>query len=398
MSITEPIYLDNNATTRPYDAVVSAMGTALAQAWANPSSTHPVGQVSRQLMAEARGKIAAFLGCQIPELVFTSCATEANDMALMGALERTDGQKRLVISAVEHAGMMKLASKLKAQGVQVDFIPVLADGSLDMTAAQQLIQPGVSLVSVMAANNETGILMPTAALAELCKAASVLLHVDATQALGKTRFHFASCGADLVSLSAHKIHGPKGVGALIIKKGLTLPALFPGSQERTRRGGTENLPGIIGFAAAVEQLASQMDADIAIMQARRDALETGLTSQLPAVRVYGLGLPRLPNTSYLRFGRLNAELVLNRLEQANIMASSGSACSAATTEPSHVLTAMGVDEESALAAVRFSVAATTSTAEIDHVIQQAVAALAPLLAEQAEESATPPPTSFQHAA
>ncbi|WP_424194749.1 cysteine desulfurase family protein [Ampullimonas aquatilis] len=398
MSIAEPIYLDNNATTRPYEAVISAMSTALAEAWANPSSTHPVGQVSRKLMAEARGKIAAFLGCQIPELVFTSCATEANDMALMGALERADSRKRLVISAVEHAGMMKLANKFKTQGVEVDFIPVLADGSLDMAAAQQLIQPGVTLVSVMAANNETGIFMPIAALAELCKAAGVLLHVDATQALGKTHFHFASSGADLVSLSAHKIHGPKGVGALIIKKGVTLPTLFPGSQERTRRGGTENLPGIIGFAAAIEQLATQLDADITIMQERRDALEAGLTSQLSAVHVYGQGLPRLPNTSYLRFGRLNAELVLNRLEQANIMASSGSACSAATTEPSHVLTAMGVDEESALAAVRFSVSAATSAAEIDHVIQQAVAALAPLLAEQAEESATPPPTSFQHAA
>lgn len=379
------IYLDHNATTRPCPEAIEEMQDALLRLWANPSSTHAAGQAARSALAEARARVAAFLGCQGNELVFTSGATEANHMALLGglALGRSRGRTRLVMSSVEHPAVLALGQRLRAEGHVVDLIPVLADGALDLAAAERLIGADVALVSVMGANNETGVCMPVGALAALAHAAGALMHVDATQLVGKHGLRFDACGADLWSASAHKLHGPKGVGALVVRRGLALPALLSGRQERQRRGGTENLPGILGFAAAAERAGLTQAADLQHLQALQARLERGLLGLSPAVHVYGRSHPRLPNTTCLRFGELDADQVLTRLERAGVLASSGAACSAGGTQPSHVLLAMGESPVRAKAAIRLSTGRDTPAEDIDRAIAAAAACLLPLLAEPA---------------
>ncbi|HLO93603.1 MAG TPA: cysteine desulfurase family protein [Burkholderiaceae bacterium] len=379
------IYLDHNATTRPCPEAVEEMRDALETLWANPSSTHAAGQAARSALADARARVAAFLGCQGAELVFTSGATEANHMALLGglALGRSRGRSRLVLSSVEHPAVLALGQRLRAEGHVVDFIPVHADGGLDLHAAERLIGEDVALVSVMGANNETGVCMPVAALAALARTAGALMHVDATQLAGKHELRFDASGADLWSVSAHKLHGPKGVGALVVRRGLTLPALLSGRQERQRRGGTENLPGILGFAAAAERAGLTRAADLLHLQALQVRLEQGLLGLSPKVHVYGRSHPRLPNTTCMRFGQLDADLVLTRLERAGVLASSGAACSAGGTQPSHVLLAMGESPARARAAIRLSTGRDIRADDIDRVIAAAAATLLPLLAESA---------------
>lgn len=377
--MSDLVYLDHNATTQPCAEAVEEMLDSLQTVWANPSSTHAPGQAARRALADARTRVAAFLGCQGAELVFTSGATEANHMAVLGALERDPARRRFVLSAVEHPGMLALAARLKVQGVAVDMIPVDAQGRLNLAAATALIRDDVALVSVMGANNETGVLMPVAELAVLAHAAGSLLHVDATQLVGKTAARFDADGADLWSVSAHKLHGPKGVGALVVRKGLTWPALFSGRQERQRRGGTENMPGILGFAAAAERAGRTLAHDVAHMRALQARLETGLRGALPDVHLYGARAERLPNTSCLRFGTLDAEQVLGKLERAGVIASSGAACTASGTQPSHVLLAMGEPSRHAKASVRLSLGRETSVGEIDRTIAAAVQLIGPLL-------------------
>ncbi len=350
------LYLDHNATTPPLPAVVQAMADVMVEHWANPSSQHDAGQAARSLLQRAREQVAGFLGCQPAEIVFTSGATEANHLALRGAVGH-GGRSGLVISAGEHAGVLKLAAQLGRQGVPLGLIGLGPDGGLKLDEADMLIGEGTSLVSVMAANNETGVLMPTAELARLAHARGALLHVDATQLIGKLPFDFSRSGADLVSVSAHKFGGPKGVGALIVRKGLNWPALFPGSQERGRRGGTENLPGIVGFGVAAAQHAwtsSNWHDRTARLAVLRDRFEAALKACCADVRVFGAGLPRLPQTSFLRLGQVHADLALKRLAELGACASSGSACSSGGQAPSAVLTAMGVTREEALCAVRLS--------------------------------------------
>jgi cysteine desulfurase len=375
------VYLDHNATTRPPVEVVRAMVDAMQSTWANPSSTHEPGQGARRALADARQRVAAFIGCQASELVFTSGATEANHMAVLGALSaaRSAGRHRLVVSAVEHAGLLALAERLRSEGTPLDLIPVDRQGCLDLARARALIGPDVALVSVMGANNETGVVMPTTELAALAHAQGAWLHVDATQLVGKAPFSFAGCGADLVSLSAHKLGGPKGIGALVVRKGVGLPALICGRQERHRRGGTENMPGIAGFAAACDLAAASEAADIARMTALRERLEAGLLAATPGLHVHAQGAPRLSNTLCVRFGDLDAEAVLNRLERAGVVASSGAACSAGGTQPSHVLLAMGESPAQAKGGVRFSLGRDTQAADIDRTLDAVRRTVAPLL-------------------
>ncbi|WP_088284539.1 cysteine desulfurase family protein [Ideonella sp. A 288] len=382
------IYLDHNATTAPSPEVVTEMLDALQGAWANPSSTHAPGQRARRLLVDARTRVASFLGCQGAELVFTSGATEANHMAVRGALALARGteRRRLVLSAVEHPGLLALARRLQAEGVPVDLIPVDAQGRLDLAAARALIGPDVALVSVMGANNETGVHLPIAALAALAHEAGCPLHVDATQLVGKSHFDFAGSGIALASVSAHKLHGPKGIGALLVRKGLALQPLLEGRQERHRRGGTENLPGIAGFAAACERTAHTLSADLARMAQLRQRLESGLLQALPEARLLGDAAERLPNTCCLRFGTLDSERVLDRLERAGVVASSGAACSAGGTQPSHVLLAMGLSAAQAKAGVRFSLGRDTRADEIERALDAAVRAIAPLLAREAADT------------
>jgi len=373
-----PVYLDHNATTPPAPAVLRAMADALAHTWANPSSAHAPGQAARRRVAEARARVAAFLGCQAGELVFTSGATEANHAAVLGALKAraAEGRCRLVLSAVEHPALLALAARLQAGGVPVDRLPVDAEGRVSIEAARARIAGDVAVVSVMGANNETGVCMPIAGIAALAHAAGAWLHVDATQLAGKAPLAFAGSGIDLMSVSAHKLHGPQGIGALVVRKGLVLPPLIAGRQERQRRGGTENVAGIAGFAAACDAAAATWTDDLDRLRRQRDRLEDALVQALPGVHVYGRGAPRVPNTLCLRFAELDAELVLARLERAGIVASSGAACAAGGTQPSHVLLALGETPVRARAGIRFSLGRTTTDADIDHAIAAVPRALA----------------------
>ncbi|MDO8286849.1 MAG: cysteine desulfurase family protein [Rhodoferax sp.] len=376
------IYLDHNATTPPAPAVIAAMLPVLSGVWANTSSQHGPGQDAKRALGAARATVARVLGCKTVEVIFTSGATEANHLAVRGLLAAAaPGRNRVVFTSVEHAGHLRLARSLAEAGIPVDFITVRANGTLDMAAAAALIKPDVALVSLMAANNETGVLMPVAEVAALAHAAGAVLHVDATQFIGKQPFNFSTCGADAVSLSAHKFQGPKGVGALLLRQGVALVPQTLGSQERGRRGGTENLAGIVGMAAALDLLG-----DVATQAIRlatlRDVLETGLKQALPETHVWCQTVPRLPGTSYLRFGQLSVDVVLQRLDRLGVAASSGAACSSGGSEPSHVLTAMGVPAEEALAAVRFSLGATSTLADVNHLLQTLPPLLAPLLHEE----------------
>jgi cysteine desulfurase len=373
------IYLDHNATTAPAPDVVQAMVNVMSSTWANASSQHGPGQDAKRMLSAARATVARVLGCKPVEVIFTSGATEANQLAVRGFLGVAEPTRsRVLFGSVEHSAHLRLAQTLAANGVQVDYLPVRPDGTLDLAAAAALMAPDVALVSLMAANNETGVLMPTAEVARLAHASGALLHVDATQWIGKLPFDFASSGADAVSLSAHKFRGPKGVGALLLRQGIPLVPQTPGSQERKRRGGTENLPAIAGMAAALELL-GDVSLEAERLSALRDLLEAGLLQALPQTHIWSRELARLPGTSYLRFGQLSVDVVLQRLGTLGVAASSGAACSSAGSEPSHVLTAMEVPADEALAAVRFSLGHSNSVADVNFLLKQLPPLLAPLL-------------------
>ena len=362
------IYLDHHATTPPSPAVIEAMTAVMSQTWANASSQHALGQTAKLVLGGARATVARVLGCKPAEVVFTSGATEANHLAVRGLLAAAPPQRqRVLFSAVEHAGHMKLAHDLEDAGVPVDLLPVRADGSLDLEGARRLIGPDVAVVSVMAANNETGVCMPLAEIAALVQSAGARLHVDATQWVGKLPLRLADTGADALSLSAHKFQGPKGIGALLLRQGVTLRPLLTGSQERGRRGGTENLPAIVGLATALDAL-GDLPAEAARQSALRDRMEQAWLQCLPDVHIWGRGVPRLPGVSFLRVGSWHADVLLQRLERLGFAASSGAACSSSGTQPSHVLSAMGVPDDEALCAIRLSLGRTTTEADIDALI------------------------------
>ncbi len=394
------IYLDNNATTAPSPEEVQVMADTLLTCWANASSSHAAGQQAKQVLMKARGQVAALMGCKPAEVVFTSGATEANHMVLRGLQRMAPSNERraLVISSAEHAGHQKLAREL-AQSLPVRWIALQADGSLNPADAEAQMGADVAVLSVMAANNETGALMPLRELAEMAHRHGALLHVDATQLIGKLPFHFGESGADMVSLSAHKFHGPKGVGALIIKQGLSWPVLFVGSQERARRGGTENLPGIVGMGVAAEackRTAEAWAAHAAHLATLRDTLEQGLLARLPGTHVFSGSLPagqRLPNTSYLRFGHVHADAVLHKLDRLGVMASSGSACSSGGNEPPPVLLAMGVPGDEALCAIRLTLSGATTAADIASVLERLPPELAPLMQADGSTATAPPSPS-----
>ncbi|MCB2017336.1 MAG: cysteine desulfurase [Hydrogenophaga sp.] len=362
------IYLDHHATTPPSPAVIEAVCATMRDTWANASSQHAGGQGAKLALGAARSSVAKSLGCKPNEVVFTSGATEANHLAVRGLLAAaTADRRRVVFGSVEHAGHLKLAHDLAGAGVPVSFLPVTPDGALDLDAAIRAIGPDVAVVSLMAANNETGVHMPVGEVAALAQAVGARLHVDATQWVGKRPFAWADWGADAVSFSGHKFHGPKGVGALLLRQGVALRPSVPGSQERGRRGGTENLPAIVGMAAALAAL-GDVDAEAARQTALRDRMERALVDGLPDVHIWSRGLPRLPGVSFLRVGAWSADVVLGRLERLGFAGSSGAACSSSGSEPSHVLTAMGVPAEEALGAVRLSIGRTTTDADIDALV------------------------------
>jgi cysteine desulfurase len=362
------IYLDNNATTRPLPKVIAAMNAAMHDCWGNPSSKHPLGQEAKRELAAVRNDVATLIDAQPVEVVFTSGATESNHHVLHGALHRPEMPRRIILSSIEHAGYMKSALRLRQQGVEVVLLPVDAAGRVQIEALREALKEDAALISVMAANNETGVLQPIAEIAALGRERGIPVHVDATQMAGKLPVSFAEWGIDLMSLSAHKLHGPKGVGALVIRKGLVWPTLLSGQQERARRGGTENLSGIVGFAAAARHARETLEAEARRETALREMLEASLIDQVPGITIHGQEADRLPNTVCLTIAGLSSDKVLDRLERKGIFAASGAACSSGGSDPSHVLLAMGVPDKLALCAVRLSLGIDTRATDIAEVV------------------------------
>lgn len=361
-------YFDNNATTRVLPQVMEAMQPWFCEQFGNPSSSHPLGQYAKQALVTARAAVAAFLNASPAEIVFTSGATEANHMAILGALAANPERRRIVTSAVEHSSTRRLLAQLATEGVEIVQVPVAPSGSLDMAALQAAVTTDTALVTLMHANNETGILFPVAEAAMIARSQGALFHTDAAQTAGKIQLDTKQLGCDLLSFSGHKLHAPKGVGVLFVRKGVTCPPLLHGHQERNRRGGTENLPGIVGLDVACRLAQEYLLLGKGHASALRDRLEQGLLARLPFVRVNGAGL-RVPNTASLCFPGLHGEELLHRMGQAGVMASLGSACTAGGTEPSHVLLAMGMTREDALSSVRFSLSRETTESEVEVVVE-----------------------------
>jgi len=355
------IYLDNNATTRPLPEAIAAMNSAL-EFWGNPSSKHALGQDAKRLLSLARADVASLIGAHPNELVFTSGATESNHHVLHGALHRPGAPRRIIMSAIEHSGYMKAALQLKQQGVELVLLDVDGEGRVKIESLRKALEQDAAVVSIMAANNETGVIQATEAFSELARAHNVPFHVDATQIVGKLPLSFAEWKVDLLSFSAHKLHGPKGIGGLVIRKGLNWPSLITGQQERARRGGTENMSGIAGFAAAARHASATQVAEAARQTILRQSLESAL-SKIPGSTIYGKAADRLANTTYFSITGLSADKILAGLERKGICASSGAACSSGGSEPSHVLIAMGVASAEALGAIRISLGIDT---QVEH--------------------------------
>lgn len=385
------IYLDHNATTQPAAEVVAAMADTLLHCWGNASSAHSMGGEAKGRLVKARAQVAALLGASPAEIVFTSGATESNHMAILGALTAQPGKTHIVSSTVEHPATLKLLEHIAALGFAITYLAVDEQGRLDPAQIEAALTPQTAVLSLMWANNETGALFPIAAAAQMAKAKGVWFHTDAVQAVGKVDVDMRQIPVDLLSVSAHKLHGPPGVGALFVRKGVLLPPLMFGHQERRRRGGTENLPGIVGFGEAAQQLGQSWRADAVHVRTLRDLFEQQLRQKFPAVRINADAALRLPNTSNFAFGNafgpifgpIDSEIILDRLDKAGVCASSGSACTAGGNEPSHVLIAMGQPPETALSALRFSFGSGNTAAEIHQVIGLLQGIVEPLLHEMA---------------
>lgn len=364
------IYLDNNATTRPDPTVVDAMRPYLTDWYGNPSSVHRFGQRARAAVDKARSQVAALLGCADNELVFTGGGTESINAAIRGIAALRSTRRVIVTTPVEHSATRELCQQMAREGWRIEEIPVDSLGRLDLDRLQTVVaSPDVALVSILWANNETGVIFPVEQVAGLCRAAKVPLHVDATQAIGKLLVNFRNVGVDAASFASHKFHGPKGVGGLFVRRGLRLPPLIVGGpQENGRRGGTENVAGIVGMGAAAERAAEAL-ALMPRVAAMRDRLEREILQAIPDSHVNGDRAARLPNTSNISFASLEAEAILLLLSEQSVCASAGAACSSGSLEPSHVLRAMGIEDRIAHGAVRFSLSRFTTDAEIDETLR-----------------------------
>lgn len=362
------VYADNNATTALAPEVFEAMKACLSECYGNPSSKHCIGEAAKQVVMGARSKVAALLNATPAEIVFTGSATESNHLAILGALAKDRSKRHLITTAVEHPSTRMLYSHLAAEGVRISEIGVDSDGLPDIAALKAEIRPDTALISMMWANNETGAIYPVEVVAEIAASHGIAFHTDAVQAAAHLPMDMRHVQADLLSLSGHKFHADKGIGVLFMRKGLKLPPLLYGHQERGRRGGTENVAAIAGLGVAVELVKSSVESGDQCVAALRDKLERGILSRFPFARVNGSRAPRLANTSNIRFGEIDAEIILDRLDKAGIFAASGSACTAGSTEPSHVLLAMGQTRIQALAAVRFSLSRYSTEAEVDRIL------------------------------
>lgn len=363
------IYLDNNATTRIDDAVLTAMLPYLTQYYGNPSSMHTFGgQVSRAVN-EARSQVAALLGADATEVVFTSCGTEGNNAAIRAALAAQPNKRHIITTQVEHAAVLNLCKLLETQGYTVTYLSVDSQGLVDLSELEASLTGNTALVSTMYANNETGVIFPIEQMGPIVKEAGALFHVDAVQAVGKVPLNMKTSTIDLLTLSGHKLHAPKGIGALYVRKGVRFrPFLVGGHQERGRRAGTENVPGLIALGKAAE-LAQHHLKDVAKEKQLRDRLEQGLLATIPDCEVNGHPTKRLPNTTNIGFKYIEGEAILLSLNQFGICASSGSACTSGSLEPSHVLRALGLPYTILHGSIRFSLSRYTTEAEVDQVLE-----------------------------
>lgn len=361
------IYLDHNATTALDPEAFEAMRPWFTERFGNASAAYALGHLSDGAVVAAREQVAALVGCTPAEVVFTSGGTESLNHAVKGAWEAFPAKRHLVSTAVEHPALRALVAWWKGQGGEATDVGVDGDGRLDLVALETAVRPDTALVAVMAANNETGVLFPVADAGRIAKAKGALFLVDATQAAGKVPVDAVAWGADLLCLSGHKFHGPKGTGLLMIRRGVRLkPLMLGGSQERGRRGGTENVPGIVGLGQAAE-LARLGLQHMERVRRLRDGLEARLRSEIPELRIHGALAPRLPNTSLVGIAGIEGEALQLRLGEHGICVSTGSACSTGMREPSHVLRAMRVPGAFAIGTVRFSLGRGTTAEELGRV-------------------------------
>lgn len=362
------IYLDNNATTALAPECLEPMLACLRDVHGNPSSKHAEGARAKELVEQARASVARLLNATPPEIVFTASGTEANHLAILGALGARPGKFHVVVSAVEHPANLSLLAHLESEGMRATQMPVDSEGCIDLMQLERSITADTALVSVLWANNETGVLSPVEEIARIAKAKGALLHVDAVQAAGKLPIDLANIPLDFLSLSGHKFHGPKGAGALFVRKRQRLQPMLYGHQERGRRGGTENVPALVGLGVACELAANGLAKKSAAMTALRERFEAGVLRRFSFASINGGMASRICNTSSVRFGELEGEAILDKLDKAGICASSGAACTAGGSAPSHVLSAMGLNEAEARATIRFSLSRYTTQTEIDQVL------------------------------
>jgi cysteine desulfurase len=365
------IYFDHNATTPLHPAALDAVTATLAKEFGNASSVHAFGQQAKARLDTARQQVAALLGADPADVVFTGSGTESDNLAVRGVAEAAEsrGRRHLVVSAIEHEAVLNTARHLARRGWDVTFVEPDQDGRITVEAVAAAVTPKTALVSVMHANNETGVVQPVAGIGTVARAAGAVVHTDAVQSAGKLALDVESLGVDLVSISAHKFGGPKGVGALWIRRGTRLaPILTGGRHERNRRAGTENVAGIVGFGvAAVEAMAALPDYGRAL-GALRDRLEAGVLARVPGTVVNGDRTNRVANTTNISFERVEAESLLIALDLEGIAVSTGSACSSGTLEPSHVLKAMRLPPSRTQGALRFSLGSTNTDAEVDRLL------------------------------
>ena len=365
------IYLDHNATTPVDAAAAEAMMGALQHLFGNASSVHYYGQQAKAAMDDARSAVAALIGGEPAEIVFTSGGTEADNFAIRGvaeALEAT-GRRHLVTCGIEHEAVLNTFKGLARRGWKTTVLPLDQTGILLPDRLRDAVTDETALVSIMHANNEIGTIQPIAELAAIARARGALFHTDAVQSAGKIPVDVRALGVDLLSVSAHKFYGPKGTGALWVKRGVRLsPFLFGGKQERNRRAGTENVAGVVGTGVAAQKAMQKMPQEAARLSALRDRLESGILASVPNTEVNGSRDARVPNTTNISFDRIEAESLLIALDLEGIAVSTGSACSSGTLEPSHVLKAMNLSSHRAQNSIRFSLGASNTEEQIDRVI------------------------------
>jgi len=365
------IYLDNNATTKVDEAVFEEMRPYFCELYGNPSSMHFFGGQVQGKAVEARARVAALLGASPEEIIFTACGTESDNAAIRSALEVFPERRHVITSRVEHPAVLTQCRNLTQRGYRVTEIGVDGAGRLDMDELKAAIDTDTAIVSLMWANNETGVIFPVEEAAALAKAKGALFHSDAVQAIGKIPIDMSTSNIDMLSLSGHKLHAPKGIGVLYLRRGTPFrPFLVGGHQEKSRRAGTENTAAIIALGKACELAGQYMELENTVVKAQRDRLQDALMAAIPNARINGDGAERLPNTTSIAFEFVEGEAILLLLSELGICASSGSACTSGSLEPSHVLRAMGVPFTCAHGSIRFSLSRYTTDSEIDTVIRE----------------------------